>query len=156
MSPQCEWQDGHLTNDSDRHALHWLTIKLRGSTVPWMIFVSRVSRVGLLYTRSTSSGAVFRCLARSNECTEGTKENVTISFTGHISNLKAHKRQRCVYNHLLYVIFTFFLGVHKKCMLVFLFAVCIQKMELSFQPLNFLKVNDEHTKITEGIDRGFV
>lgn len=35
-------------------------------------------------------------------------------------------------------------------MRVFLFAVCIQKMELSFQPLNFLKANDKQTKITGG------
>lgn len=41
---------------------------------------------------------------------------------------------------------TFFLGIHKKGVFVCLFAVCIQKMELSFQPLNFLKANDKQLK----------
>ncbi len=35
-------------------------------------------------------------------------------------------------------------------MRVFLFAVCIQKMELSFQPLNFLKANDKQKKDYKG------
>lgn len=60
----------------------------------------------------------------------------------------------CFMNNVLYriisqtFIFTFLLGIHKKYVTVFLFAVCIQKMKLSFQPLNFLKENDRRTKIT--------
>lgn len=65
---------------------------------------------------------------------------------------KATKTRMLTSNIIIYStsIFTFFLGIYKKCMLVFLFAVCIQKMELPFQPLNFLKANDKHTKITGG------
>lgn len=46
---------------------------------------------------------------------------------------------------------TFFLGIHKKGVLVFLFAVYIQKMELSFHPLNFLEANDKQQ--TDNDDR---
>lgn len=64
------------------------------------------------------------------------------NFSGNLITTKSHKDNTI--NIIVYCkfIFTVFLWIHKKCMLVFLFAVCIQKMELSFQPLNFLKAND--------------
>lgn len=124
-----------------------------------MLSVSSVFRVGLLYTLSTSSGAVFSCFTRSNDCTEETQRSKNIK------TLEAGKHlctsyivsQCCLFLlTTLYIIicltfiFTFLLGIHIKYVIVFLFAVCVQKMELSFQPLNFLKENDKHTKITRG------
>lgn len=52
---------------------HTRTVMLRGFKSPFTLLVSRVSRVGLLYTRFTNSGAVCRWLARSNDGTERTQ-----------------------------------------------------------------------------------
>lgn len=65
-----EAQEGPTTKEA---ALQAQTFILWGSTAPWMLLVSRVSRVGLLYTLSTSSGAVLRWFARSNDSTEETQ-----------------------------------------------------------------------------------
>lgn len=113
------------------------TFKLFGSTDPWMLFVSKVSRVGRLYARCTSSGAVLRCFARLNDCTEkikskppGIKNKICAKFHMAVETTGGGGR------------LALFFGIHEEGVLVFCTGVCIQKMELPFQPLNFLTEND--------------
>lgn len=73
------------------------TITLWGATAPCTLLASSVSRDGLLYTLSTSSGAVLRCSARSNDCTE--KKKHWHFETSQVTTKNTRKRKRTFKHH---------------------------------------------------------
>lgn len=129
---------------------HALTFTLWGSVAPWTRLVSKTFSVGLLNTLFNSSGAVSRCFARSNDCTEEELYNVHDNSYPLITQWSVLGGIVCRFGESVDEFlprfqgsqpkrwFTFLLGIHKKGLFI-CSSVCIQKMELSFQPLDFLK-----------------